>query len=73
VLVSRPSQAGCHKPPPDALMLEFIRDRDRDLGGVVAIRLEAKVADDLFPFDWTLIDDRHEAIPMVVISRAERD
>lgn len=73
VFAARPSNAGCHESPPDALVLEFIGDRDRNLGGTGAIRLETEMADDLLPFRRTAIDDRHEPLPMVVIRRAERD
>ena len=45
-LGQRPADARVQESSPDALMLDVVRDRDRDLGDVTAGRLEAQVTDD---------------------------
>ena len=70
-LAARPGRAGVHEPPSDTTLLELVCDGDRHLGRLGAIRLDAQVADYSLEACRTVVDDRHEALPVVMIGRAE--
>jgi hypothetical protein len=68
----RPRSGRREESSPDAQTLERIGDGDRDLSRIRAVRLDAKVPDDLL-VTHRPVDDRNESLSVVVIGGAERD
>jgi len=68
----RPGHASGKEHPPDALVLECVGDGDGDFSSVRTVRLEAEVADDSIDTDPIAADNRHKALLVIVIRRAER-
>ena len=67
-----PADAGVQEASSDPLMLDVVRDRDRDLGDVTARRLQAEVAHDALGHVRRRGNDRHESFGVIVIGCAER-
>jgi hypothetical protein len=73
LLATGPGGSGGQEPAPYTLVLELIRDRDGHLGSVSTGWLQADMADDLLTTTRPPVEHRHEALPVLVIGRAERD